>query len=94
LKRFRSKKQAARQLCNTRASISPDDGQTHAIVNGMRDIAADTDLRPCKFFGPSDGYFLRLQNAYDTLEAKRKIAREVPRIKRCKPDKAAQRTER
>src|SRR5665648_401811 len=41
----------------------------HAIVNGTRDITADTDLRLCKFFGLTDGYFLRLQNAYDTLEA-------------------------
>jgi plasmid maintenance system antidote protein VapI len=31
-----------------------------------RDITGDTDLRLCKFFGLSEGYFLRLQNAYDT----------------------------
>jgi plasmid maintenance system antidote protein VapI len=55
----------------------------------MRDITADTDLRLCKFFGLTDGYFLRLQNAYDTLEAKRRIGSEVARIKRYKSDKAA-----
>lgn len=54
-----------------------------------RDITADTDLRLCKFFGLTDGYFLRLQNAYDMLEARRKIAREVKRIKRYKSGKAA-----
>jgi hypothetical protein len=32
---------------------------------------------------------LRLQNAYDTLEAKRQIASEVAKIKRYKSDKAA-----
>lgn len=53
----------------------------HAIVNGMRDITADTDLRLCKFFDLSDGFFLRLQNAYDTLEAKRKIAASIAQIK-------------
>lgn len=53
----------------------------HAIVKGERDITADTDLRLCKFFGLSEGYFLRLQNAYDTMEAKRLIARDVARIK-------------
>ncbi len=52
----------------------------HAIVNGTRDITADTDLRLCKFFGLSEGYFLRLQNAYDTMEAKRKIFSEVAGI--------------
>ena len=61
----------------------------HAIVNGTRDITADTDLRLCKFFGLTDGYFLRLQNSYDTLDAKRRIASEVARIKRYKSDKAA-----
>ncbi len=45
----------------------------HAIVNGTRDITADTDLRLCRFFELSEGYFLRLQNAYDTLQAKRRI---------------------
>jgi len=35
------------------------------------------------------GLFLRLQNACDTLEAKRKIAGEVMKIKRYKSDKAA-----
>ena len=59
------------------------------IVLGKRAITADTDLRLCKFFGLTDGYFLRLQNAYDTLEAKRQIASEVARIKRYKSDKAA-----
>lgn len=53
----------------------------HAIINGARDITADTDLRLSKFFGLSEGYFLRLQNAYDTLEAKRKIAKQVAKIK-------------
>jgi addiction module HigA family antidote len=61
----------------------------HAIVNGTRDITADTDLRLCKFFGLSDGYFLRLQNAYDMLEAKRRIAGDVAKIKRYKPSRAA-----
>ena len=61
-------------------AIGVPGNRIHAIVNGTRDITADTDLRLCKFFGLTDGYFLRLQNAYDTLEAKRRIASEVARI--------------
>ena len=49
----------------------------------------DTDLRLCKFFGLSEGYFLGLQNAYDTLEAKRRVAEQVAKIKPYKPGKAA-----
>ncbi len=52
----------------------------HAIVKGTRDITADTDLRLCKYFRLSEGYFLRLQNSFDTLEAKRKIAAQVAKI--------------
>jgi antitoxin HigA-1 len=46
-------------------------------------------LRFCKFFGLSEGYFLRLQNAYDTLEAKRRIAARLAKIKPYKPREAA-----
>ena len=53
----------------------------HSIVKGLRDITADTDLRLCKFFKLSEGYFLRLQNAFDTLEAKRKISPIIAKIK-------------
>jgi antitoxin HigA-1 len=53
----------------------------HAIVNGTRDITADTDLRLCKFFGLSEGFFQRLQILYDTREAKRKAATKIARIK-------------
>ena len=61
----------------------------HAIVNGTRAVTADTDLRLCRFFGLSEGYFLRLQNAFDTLEAKRRIAHEVAGIRPYDPKEAA-----
>ena len=56
---------------------------------GPAAITGDTDLRLCKFFGLSEGYFLRLQNAYDTLEAKRRIAAQLAKIKPYKPREAA-----
>lgn len=53
----------------------------NAIVNGTRRITADTDLRLCKYFGLSDGFWLRLQNSYETREARRKIKAQVARIR-------------
>ncbi len=53
----------------------------HSIVNGERDITADTDLRLCRFFRLSEGFFLRLQVLYDTREAKREIAAQLARIR-------------
>ena len=43
------------------------------IVSGQRGITADTDLRLSAFFGLTEGFWLRLQNQYDLLEAKRKL---------------------
>lgn len=36
------------------------------IVHGRRGISADTDLRLSRFFGLSNGYWLRAQAAHDT----------------------------
>lgn len=70
-------------------AIGVPGNRIHAIVNGTRNVSADTDLRLCKFFSLSEGYFLRLQNAYDTLEAKRSISTEIARIKPHKARRAA-----
>ncbi|WP_420842053.1 HigA family addiction module antitoxin [Halorhodospira halophila] len=37
-------------------------------------VTADTDLRLSRYFGTSEGYWLRLQNAYDLEEARRQLA--------------------
>jgi addiction module HigA family antidote len=50
------------------------------IVAGKRAITADTDLRLCKYFGLSAGYWLRMQNKYDTEETRRKIQSELDEI--------------
>ena len=43
------------------------------IVSGKRVIKADTDLRLCRFFGLSNGYWLRAQAAHDTEVAERTL---------------------
>ena len=40
------------------------------IVAGKRSITADTDLRLCRYFGLSDGWWLRGQANYDTAVAR------------------------
>ena len=52
------------------------------IVAGKRSITADTNLRLCRFFGLSNGYWLRAQAAHDTEVAARELA---PLLKRIKP---------
>ncbi|MEO6724153.1 MAG: HigA family addiction module antitoxin [Blastocatellia bacterium] len=51
------------------------------IVGGKRAITADTDLRLCRFFGLSEGYWLRGQARFDTETAKDGLASELAKIK-------------
>jgi len=51
------------------------------IVAGRRAITADTDLRLCRFFGLSNGYWLRAQVAHDTEVAEDDLAEELAHIK-------------
>ncbi len=55
------------------------------IVAGHRAITADTDLRLCRFFGLSNGYWLRAQAAYDTEVAEEEIADVLAKIKPWSP---------
>jgi len=52
-----------------------------AIVAGKRAVTADTDLRLCRFFGLSNGYWLRAQVVYDTEVAQEKLAQTLKKIK-------------
>ena len=52
------------------------------IVSGKRGVTADTDLRLCRFFSLSNGYWLRAQAAYDIEVAERTMG---PLLKNIKP---------
>lgn len=51
------------------------------IIRGRRGITADTDLRLARFFKLSEGYWLRLQNTYDMMEARREVGKSISEIK-------------
>lgn len=52
------------------------------IVAGKRSITADTDLRLCRFFELSNGYWLRAQAAHDAEVAERTLG---PALKKIRP---------
>ena len=58
------------------------------IVAGKRTVTADTDLRLCRFFGLSNGYWLRAQAAYDTEVAEEELADTLKRIRPWKDSRA------
>jgi len=61
------------------------------IVAGKRSITADTDLRLCRFFGLSNGYWLRSQAAHDTEMAERILG---PKLTKIRPWNGANRHDR
>jgi antitoxin HigA-1 len=51
------------------------------IVKGRRAVTADTDLRLCRFFRLSDGYWLRAQAAHDTEATREQLKSTLARIR-------------
>ena len=51
------------------------------IVLGKRAITADTDLRMTRYFGMSEGFFLRLQADHDLMARRRQIGEKLKAIK-------------
>jgi addiction module HigA family antidote len=51
------------------------------IVAGRRAITADTDLRLCRYFGLSDGWWLRGQVRFDMERARDEISGQLRKIR-------------
>jgi addiction module HigA family antidote len=61
-------------------AIRVPSNRINAIIRGQRSVTADTDLRLTKYFGLSKGYFLRLQNNFELLQAEQKISEDISNI--------------
>jgi addiction module HigA family antidote len=51
------------------------------IIKAKRSITPDTDLRLCRFFSLSDGYWLRAQALYDIQLTKARLQEQLMKIK-------------
>jgi addiction module HigA family antidote len=54
--------------------------RVNEIVLGKRAVTADTDLRLTRYFGLSEGFFLRLQADHDLMARRREIGEELGAI--------------
>lgn len=61
-------------------AIDVPESRINAIVKGRRAITADTDLRLCRFFGLSEGFWLRMQASHDLKQAKQALENVLPTI--------------
>lgn len=50
------------------------------IVNGKRAVSAEVDLRLSRYFGLSEGYWLRLQMTHDLMAARRRLGDALDKI--------------
>ena len=73
----------------TRYQLAKDIGVTPSrigeIVAGKRAITADTCLRLTRYFGLSEGYWLRAQMVHDLEIARRLLGNDLKKIKPRKP---------
>lgn len=51
-----------------------------AIIYGDKQISAEIDLLLTRYFGLSEGYFLRMQNLYNMRLAKQKLRKKLKDI--------------
>lgn len=51
-----------------------------AVVEGVRPVDAELDLRLARYFRMSEGFFLRLQNRYEIVKARRTLNDALDRI--------------
>lgn len=61
-------------------SIGLGPERIRAVISGEVRMDAELDLRLGRYFGMSEGFFLRLQDSYELLEAKRALNGELDRI--------------
>ena len=55
--------------------------RVNEVVLGKRAVTADTDLRMTRYFGLSEGFFLRLQTAHNLMARRRQIGEKLKAIK-------------
>ena len=55
-------------------------GRIRAVIDGAMPMDAELDLRLGRYFRMSEGFFLRLQDSYELLEAKRVLNGDLDRI--------------
>ena len=62
------------------SAIGVDVARLRAVIVGTEPVSGDLDLRLGRYFRMSEGFFLRLQDQYELLEAKRALNGDLERI--------------
>jgi addiction module HigA family antidote len=60
--------------------IETNASRVQSVIDGDAPMDAELDLRLARYFRMSEGFFLRLQDDYELLEAKRALNGDLDRI--------------
>jgi addiction module HigA family antidote len=71
---------AGTSLAQLAAAIDVANDRLQDVIEGRQRMDADLDLRLGRYYGMSEGFFLRLQDSYELLEAKRTLNGRLDRI--------------
>ncbi len=61
-------------------AIGADPAHLQSVIDGTAPMDGELDLRLGRYFGMSEGFFLRLQDSYELLQAKRALDGALDRI--------------
>jgi addiction module HigA family antidote len=61
-------------------NIEVAEQRVREVIEGTRPVDAELDLRLSRYFRMSEGFFLRLQDRYEIIEAKRALNGALDRI--------------
>lgn len=61
-------------------ALGVEPARLDGVIDGQQRMDADLDLRLRRYFRMSEGFFLRLQDQYELLGAKRALNGELDRI--------------
>lgn len=61
-------------------AVGADAEHLRAVIEGVAPMDGELDLRLGRYFQMSEGFFLRLQDQYELLEAKRALNGDLDRI--------------
>lgn len=62
------------------ASLDVEVERLQTVIDGHKRMDAELDLRLGRYFQMSEGFFMRLQDSYELLEAKRALNGKLDRI--------------
>ncbi len=62
------------------ATLAVTPARLRDVIDGIKPMDAELDLRLARYFRMSEGFFLGLQDDYELLEAKRALNGELDRI--------------